>query len=307
MKIGDVYRCARPYKSTPEVIDGLPNYFFVTHTEECNRPLLDKGINPIGWVNAVGGKRRPAILIRSSPHKIGSHDTPWQDTFDADNGHIRYYGDNKDPGKGPSDAPGNKALLEAFRQHSSLDLDIRKHSVPVIFFRSVTRKGKAKGFVEFQGFGVIRGVELVTQYDRAKHRSFSNYAFDFAVLSLDENHEEFDWQWISNRRDPNLTLEKTLKNAPESWKSWIKAGPSSIDRYRRRVSKLMTKTTKEQLPKKSSNEYKTLQKIYEFYKSRKHRFESLAELVVERVIAGSGGNYKRGWITPHLLTVVLIL
>ena len=98
MKIGQIFRYSRPYNANPESIDGLPNYFYYTYTDNSRLPLLDAGINPIHKVRAIDGARRPAILISSSPHKIGSLETPWQDVFDPDNGHIHYYGDNKEPG-----------------------------------------------------------------------------------------------------------------------------------------------------------------------------------------------------------------
>ena len=97
----------------------------------------------------------------------------------------------------------NKALIEAFRFHSSPDYEVRKHSVPMVFFRRVGRDGKVKGYVQFQGFGVVHQVELVTQYDRRNDRTFSNFAFDFIVLSLAAGNELFDWKWIAARRDPS--------------------------------------------------------------------------------------------------------
>ncbi|WP_245173327.1 hypothetical protein [Streptomyces aureus] len=39
--------------------------------------------------------RRPVILIRSSPWKASTEQTPLHDVFDMDNGHVRYFGDNK--------------------------------------------------------------------------------------------------------------------------------------------------------------------------------------------------------------------
>src|SRR5688572_10725564 len=111
MQIGDVYRYGRPYSSDRAEIDGFRNFFHVVSSPGRALPLLESGINGIGLTNAVDRPRRPAVLIRSSPHRVGSKTTPWQDFFDPDNGHIRYYGDNKDPGTDPSGAPGNKLLL----------------------------------------------------------------------------------------------------------------------------------------------------------------------------------------------------
>src|SRR5882672_5942837 len=103
--IHQTLRYARPYSVKHEIIDGFKNHFFVTKYSDHSLVLLEKGISPIAEIKAVDGKRNPAILIRSSPHKIGSETTPWQDVFDVDNGHVRYYGDNKAPGSDPSDSP----------------------------------------------------------------------------------------------------------------------------------------------------------------------------------------------------------
>jgi len=79
MFIGQVFRYSRPYDPNPKVKDGLPNYFHYTQTPGHKMALLDAGINPIQYVKRSDGESRPAILISSSPHKIGSEETPWQD------------------------------------------------------------------------------------------------------------------------------------------------------------------------------------------------------------------------------------
>lgn len=298
MRIGTIYRYARPYSASQAKIDGLPNYFFESNSPNCTLALMEKGINAVAPVASAEGLRRPAIIIRSSPHKIGSHETPWQDVFDVDNGHIRYYGDNKLPGMDPATAPGNRILIEAFNMQTSSEKRIREQAVPLIFFRTVTYKGTAKGYVQFQGFGVIRGVELVTQYDRKKDQTFSNYAFDFTVMSLAKNHEEFDWAWISARRDGRQSLVDSLRHAPKSWQEWIQYGARSLEKNRRRVSKLMTYTTAEQKPPDGSMELKILKSVYAFYQNNRARFETLAAVVAGRVMGANGGRFRLGWITP---------
>jgi len=258
--------------------------------------LLDSGINPIAEIKAVDGKRRPAILIRSSPHKSGSEDTPWQDIFDVDNGHIRYYGDNKIPGNDPALSSGNKVLLHAFDTYNSIDKI--KYSVPLIFYKAVTRNNKPKGYIEFNGFGIITGIELITQYDRKLKRTFSNYAFDFQVFSLAKNHEEFNWEWINERRNDKLSVDETLRNAPISWYEWIKNGNKVLEKCRRRVSKLLVSSIKEQLPEKSSNEERVLFEVYKYFKRKNARFEIVASAVTAKIIKDQVGQYKEGWITP---------
>jgi len=299
LKIGELFRYSRPYDPTSTQIDELPNYFHYVYMSGMPLPLLEAGINPIAAIKDANGlSRRPAILISSSPHKAGSMETPWEDTFDPDNGHIRYYGDNKSSDQDPGRAPGNKVLLEAFKAHSSPDQTVREnHGVPLLFFRRVAHGGRAKGQVLFQGLGIIQSVELITQYDAKNQRSFANFVFDFVVFSLKKEHENFAWEWINDRRTKNLGASYANKDAPQSWKDWLVGGPDKLDRCRRRVSKLLVTPTSSQKPKVGSKESDILQAVYEFYDARKNRFEALALFVTEQILKRSGDVFRRGWIT----------
>lgn len=297
MQIGQIFAYRRPYSASKPIIDDLDNYFYTTFQEEQNLPLLESGINKIANITCPDQPRTPAILISSSPHKIGSSDTPWQDFFDPDNGHIRYYGDNKTPAKSPELATGNKRILDAFDIHNSLDPLVRQSAIPIIFFKRVTYKGRKKGNVMFQGFGVVERAERVTQYDLRTNQYFSNYVFDFAVLSLEAEEEVFNWDWINKRRDPGITLKETLRYAPDSWKNWIKVGRSAIEKNRRRVSKLLTTKAEMQKPLPGSREEKALKEIYNFYDGKKARFEGLAAAVSLQIL-NANGSYVEGWITP---------
>ncbi len=298
LKIGEIFRYARPYDPGPLELNGLPNYFNRTHTQGQRLALLESGINPIQKITHNAAPRCPAILISSSPHKIGSIETPWQDFFDPDNGHIRYNGDNKSPGVDPSTPDGNRALLEQFDMHTSPVRSKRLVACPIICFRRVRVGLRAKGNVQFQGFGIISRAERVTQYDRKLERPFSNYLFDFTVFSQKEENEIFDWRWISARRDPSVSAEDTLLLAPNAWRTWVNEGPSSLERCRRRVAKLLTHTSQEQRPSPGSPESRALHEIYIFYQQRKSRFEALASIVAARIIRADGHSYKDGWITP---------
>ena len=243
MRIGETFRYSRPYDPKPLYIDGLPNYFNHTFTEGCRLALLDAGINPIQKLESVTGIRCPAILISSSPHKIGSAETPWQDFFDPDRGHIRYFGDNKVFGTDPAVAPGNKALLEQFGLHTSPNMSQRNKACPIIFFRRVAIGPRAKGNVQFQGFGIIARAERITQFDRRSKSTFTNYVFDFVVFNMLAENEIFSWQWISLRRDPNCSSNAILAAAPASWRLWVNEGQSAVDKCRRRIVKLLTVTS----------------------------------------------------------------
>lgn len=293
--MGQIYRYARPYSSEYEKIDGYPNFFFETSTEGFNKPLLEKGIGPIGRVAAPEGSRIPAILISSSPHRAGSQGTPWQDVFDVDNGYIRYFGDNKSPSPAGL-APGNKALYEQFEFHSSPTKEGREKAVPVIFFERETVDGRVKGNMRFQGLGVMQSLEIVTQY-QPDIGYFTNYQFEFSILSLAEENEELNWDWISQRRR-GIDLREASKLAPKSWKRWVSEGQFAIEKTRRKVAKNTVVSKTDQLPAPGSKEAKTLKAIYDFYSSgKKHKFELLASRVVQGLVSRNGATYREGWIT----------
>ncbi len=299
LKFGHIYRYAREKDHRPGTVDGLANYFSVTYSEGYNLPLLDSGINPIGSVNPRG--RRPAVLIRSSPHKIGSLETPWQDFFDPDNGHIHYFGDAKKQGEDPSVVRGNKVLLEEYELHNSFDSEMRQRSAPIIFFKSVKVGNRIKGNVRFLGYGIISCASRTTQFHPRSGEYFTNYVFDFSVFSMANENEMFDWSWITARRDEDLSIEETLEHAPVFWKEWIKHGPSVVAKCKRRASKLILQNKTDQLPENKTREERALRDIYNFYsapRNRKERFEGLASLIASKVIDESGRNYTIGWVTP---------
>lgn len=298
MQIGQIFRYSKPFNSLPPEIDGLPNFMHATSSPGAKFALLERGIDRIGCVDTPEGRRRPAILISSSPHKIGSEETPWQDVFNPDIGHIRYFGDNQKPGKDPAKAPGNILLLDQFRIQTSPDCAVRKNAVPLIFFRRVPHGGKAKGFVEFQGFGIVTHAELLTQFHPKLGQYFTNYVFGFCVFSMALESEEFSWDWVTARRTPSESLCDTMKAAPAAWQVWLREGPSAVEKCRRRVSRLQTVSTVDQQPPRGSDTERVLNEVYSFYEGKKHRFENLASIVAASVIRSNGERYRECWLTP---------
>ena len=128
--------------------------------------LLERGINAIAKTKAPDGQRTPAINLRSSHHKSGSSETPWQDFHDPDNGSAVYFGDNKATNKKrPEEITGNKALLEQLILHnSSKKIRPHVHERPVMCW-DFTKKG----FGKFNGYGIITKAELVTQVDQKQN------------------------------------------------------------------------------------------------------------------------------------------
>lgn len=304
MRIGQIYRASnRPEKQNPSLleVDGYPNFYYHTFLADKAKIQFQRGIYSIGKVNAPEGETRiPAIIVSSSPHRYGSESTPWEDIYDPDFGRVRYYGDNKSNDTKPEEKQGNRALLNAFRIHTSPDFEMRKKdAVPILFFERTPVNGSVKGYLKFHGYGVIEAVELLTQYDvKTRDGYFSNYVFDMCVFSLTNDNEEFPWDWINARRDSNLTNAQTLKYAPSAWKSWINSGDCS--KVRRHVYSSEIVKPKDQQPAPGSKEETLLNTIYDFFSSRdKHCFELLAMKVAQEVFRSSGSGFMCGWVTQQ--------
>ena len=297
IRMGQVLRDARPKSATPERLGDYVNLYAATHAPGAKLVPFESGINPLASIKVPDGTRRPVILVASSPHKIGMAETPWQDIFDTDNGYVRYYGDNRSPGADPAAKPGNRALLLVHSQHSHHDAAERARSTPILLFRRVPREGLAKGFARFEGLAIVTGVELVTQYSVKAGGSFANYAFEFLVMDLSREAEVLDFSWINVRRSSAHGVDAALAHAPWAWNEWVVHGAVALDRVRRRVSKLLVEGREQQIPPAGSKESTLLEAIYGYYDGRKARFEALAQVVAERVIAPAPGQYMPGGLT----------
>ena len=293
LKIGTIYRMPSPQRKEEPIVDGLENFYYESNTPNVGF-AFQKGIHNVQMITGPDGiSRCPLIIISSTPRKAGSEDTPWHDRYDPDHGYVKYYGDNK-PNKGRAeDAPGNKLLLNLLKYYDTEDYNDRvANAVPVIFFEKCSYEGRAKGNAIFHGIGLLESVELVTQYG-PNHEYFANYLFNFCVLSLAAENEEFSWQWIADRCNPQLTAEETLTNAPASWKRWITDGKDVLHLVRRSVSGRGLIKESEQQPTDSA----LMNEIYHYYDGRKHEFEYLALEATIKVIEENGAKCVPGWIT----------
>jgi hypothetical protein len=297
IRMGQVLRDARPKSIEPARHGKYVNLYAATHSPHAKLIPFDAGINPVAEVNTGSWKRRPVILIASSPHKIGLTETPWQDIFDSDNGYVRYYGDNRTPGRDPSLQPGNRALLKAHSDHTHHDPSERARATPLLLFKRVSREGAKKGFVQFEGLAIITGVELITQFSTGAGGSFANFAFELLVFDLSQEHELLDLAWISARRESSVQDKEALALAPTTWRKWVNGGSSTLEVVRRRVSKLHVESRPQQLPIPGSPEESVLKGIYDYYDDRKARFEALAQVVAERIITPKVGSYTPGGLT----------
>lgn len=238
MRVESVYRYSRGPSLDQPIVDGFPNYHFLTASVDGVKALLESGINAVREVKAVDGIRRPVIGIRSSPWKAGTETTPWHDVFDLEGGHVRYFGDHKISTAGPlGSTTGNAALLHAWELHRGRSRKDRLLAPPVMIFRAVSANGAVKGYVQFCGVAVIERAEPLMQCDAQTGLEFPNYMFDLVVVDTSREGEEVDWRWIDDRRDPSLSLEETLRFAPAAWREWVDSGSGALSEIRRKAAK----------------------------------------------------------------------
>ena len=312
MKLFELFRYSKPSPGPDvEFIEGYRNIFHATRWPtwpglvDAGRVQLDHGIDSVARVKAHDGVRRPAILIASKPHRAGSDWTPWHDELNPEVGHVRYYGDNKASfGAGPLEPPGNKSVMAEFPLHRSPVRTERLKAAPLLFFESLVHDGRAKGFWQFIGFGVVERAQMTTQVDR-QNRWFVNYVFDCALLDLAPEGLELPWNWIAARRDPTKALEESLLLAPESWRLWVDQGERVLDRVRQRVTRFQSLSQGSQRPDAGTPAEDALQAVVAHYKQLgpyqgvgEHRFEGLASEVVGSYLRESG-QYHPGWITKR--------
>ncbi|WP_328696113.1 HNH endonuclease [Streptomyces sp. NBC_00342] len=214
-----------------EYIGGYRNIHHVTASRVLAQVQLTKGINPIAKIKASGERRRPAVLIRSSPWKAGTAETPWHDIFDLDTGRVRYFGDHRVDHTVPvGTTQGNAVLLETLADHKALTAEQRASAVPLLLFAAVSRNGTHKGYVEFCGAAVIERATQIEQ--KAGARTYPNYRYDLAVLDLSKEDQQVDWSWIEARGNPELSTAETLEHAPHSWRQWVEHGHAVLPTVR---------------------------------------------------------------------------
>jgi len=297
MRIGDVIRY--PQHITEKVtVDGLPNWYFETRGPDgagWNVVRLDAGINQPALIGKVA-RRAPFIAIRSSPHRFGSAQTPWEDIHRPDQGFCRYFGDAKPGAKAAEEYLGNERMIDAFLLHKGDRAD-RAKAPPILVFEAVPFANRIKGQVMFHGVGVITRAELVVQRHEKSGQTFPNYMYEIALLDLADENEAISWDWINARRDGHVSDEACLALAPRSWKRWVESGPASVVGLRRNVLARSVVSEKMQRPPTSSPEFKILKEIYSYYHGKKHRFEALAEFTTNQIFEEQQIKYRMGWIT----------
>jgi hypothetical protein len=296
IKIGQVFRIIRFAKGSVPVGSYFGgSYIELTRGRYKSQANVLQGISAYKNVKELGQhfKRIPAIVLHSNPFKEGTEITPWVDVVEPDLGYALYNGDNRKGALLPLQSRGNAILARAQVFYS--DPSLRRYAPPVLLFTQREVGGNRKGYREFSGYGVPTHYMLVSQREQESDGYFTNLVVELALFRLDEENEEFDWNWIDLRRDGSLPADVVLKSAPSAWRLWVQEGEAAIERCRRRIARHRIVSTREQLDYPEADKA-LVSELARYYSTCPHAFEGLASLIAERVI---GENCKRGWITKR--------
>lgn len=241
--------------------------------------------------------RIPLINFHSNPYKEDEEQTPWRDLIFQEEGRVIYNGDNKNATKKAYETFGNKCVLGIIDLYSSKYSTDRLAAPPIIITKTV-KIGSRTGYRKFIGVGIIRkNPILVQQFEKGSDRTFSNFQFEVTLLSLFPE-ETFDWGWIDDRRDANISLEDTLARAPAMWKEWIKYGDSALAKARLKIKSYRIISEAEQREMPTQNLKILDELLNKFYPDPIRdgiRFEAMASFI--STLFFENYNYYRGWIT----------
>ena len=289
IRIGDIFRVPG------SVVDGdkrFPDLTVVSRGEHAKGVNHFQGMFYFHMVDDPGGvERRPAFVFQSNNLRPVSEANPWLDVIEPDAGFALYHGDNRTPGRSALEARGNRAFNAVVDQYS--DPTKRQLAPPILVFEHAAVDGKKKGYRRFAGFGVPTDVRLQTQ--AAPGGRFTNLAIELALFGLESEEDWFDWRWISDRRNPSMSAERSNQRAPESWRIWVADGDAAIKRIRRDVVResVFRASERRKVPEHLDG---LLNSVHQFYESKPHGFEGLASFVTQKVV---GPDCRRGWVTPR--------
>jgi len=292
IKIGQVFRV--PYRGTPSIETDFVSYQALTRGAHAKSADLQKGMFFYQQVREPNHKfgRLPAFIFHSNPFKTGAEATPWADVIEPDAGYCLFHGDNRKPGADPLASRGNAKFIHF--QDFYADPELRKFAPPVLVFEQVEYNGSSRGYRRFCGFGVPVRRALATQKQKAGGY-FTNLVIELALFRLEQENEQFDWQWIDMRRDGAIGADDALAGAPRSWKDWVEAGELAIDGCRRIVARQTVVDLAEQRPT-TKEEQEILSDVLRYYGKKKHAFEGLASFVAQKIL---GSQCRRGWVTQR--------
>jgi hypothetical protein len=277
-------------------------YRFATSNQQINGSSANIA-RPMFWFKDISLRDEhevcPAFFCHSNPFQKKEEVNPWRDVILQDQGVVFYNGDNKTPGVAPNFTPqgspltGNTKLESLVNLYFSHSVNDRQKAPPILVFEQEKVNGQIKGFRRFVGLGIISNWDIRQQYTE-QGQVFSNYLFEITLISLENG--AFDYEWINDRRNSNLSIEEINRKAPKKWIKWIREGNACINSVRQVILKSSTASPSKQIGELKVEHHKILKEIIHHYenRSKKDKFEALASLAATEFF---GRRYTEGWIT----------
>ena len=275
-----------------------------SHSEFVNWETLTKGVYPSGlnlykgmpYFTEVNG-RIPLINFHTNPFKENAEHSPWRDLIFQEEGRVIYNGDNKSSKKSADETFGNKKVLNFLPFYFSKLRNDRLKAPPILITKTI-KIGDKTGFRKFIGFGIINEPPtLIYQYEKGTDCVFANYQYEVTLFTLTAEGS-FDWRWIDDRRNKELSDEVCLRYAPDAWRNWINIGAESVKKNQLKIKAYKTISEEEQRDLQPQNKKIISDLLNIHYPDPTKdgiRFEALASFVT--TLYFNDKNYYRGWIT----------
>ncbi len=200
----------------------------------------------------------------------------WPDYLDIETGILRYFGDNRTPGKTLHDTPkkGNHHLRDIF---AKIDSPTEREDIPpFLIFQWTGNQFDAKflGIAAPSNPNIPPDRELNAIWRSKKGDRFQNYEAYFSVL--DTGREEVSKDWLKLLISDH---KNSLQLAPTVWKQFIKYGRQGVKPLLSpRSAEVPSK--EQQLPQ-DLGDIKLLQKIRDYYRDNPFGFELCSTKIVQ--------------------------
>ena len=267
--------------------------------EELTKGIYTQGLNlykGMPYFKEIND-RTPLINFHTNPFKEDEDESPWRDLIFQEEGRVLYNGDNKSSEKNANDTFGNKKVLENLPLYFSKNRSERLKAPPILVTKTI-KIGNKTGFRQFIGIGIINEPPiLVQQYEKGNNNVFTNYQFEITLISL-ASEDLFNWDWIDDRRNKNISDEDSLKNAPKNWIKWVNVGSEVVSKIQLKINsyRLISESDQRDL---LPNNKKIIDDLLNIHYPDPIidgiRFEALASFIT--TLYFSDKNYYRGWIT----------
>lgn len=267
--------------------------------EELTKGIYTQGLNlykGMPYFKEINN-RTPLINFHTNPFKEDEDESPWRDLIFQEEGRVLYNGDNKSSEKNANDTFGNKKVLENLPLYFSKNRIERLKAPPILVTKTI-KIGNKTGFRQFIGIGIINEPPiLVQQYEKGNNNVFTNYQFEITLISL-ASEDLFNWDWIDDRRNKNISDEDSLKNAPKNWIKWVNVGSEVVSKIQLKINSYRLISESEQRDLLPNNK-KIIDDLLNIHYPDPIidgiRFEALASFIT--TLYFSDKNYYRGWIT----------